>query len=56
MRRIHAFNLVSRCEEPRPIVEAQSRSMLMVRQTVETCNMAPKNTTATNAANDPLFK
>ena len=52
MRLIHVFSLVRRCEEPRPMVEAQSRSMLIVKPTVETFRMAPQSTMPTNAAND----
>lgn len=50
MRLSHAFSLVSRCEEYWPIVDAQSRSMLIFRRTVETFITAPDRTIPINVA------
>jgi hypothetical protein len=45
-----------RREEPRLIVDAQSRPMLIVRQTVAAFNMTPHSTTPAEAANESLLK
>lgn len=54
IRRSHALILVRRVDEPLPMVEAQSRSILMFRHTVASFRKPPSNKIPINAPNrDP---